>query len=179
MALVALLKGVNVGGHRTFRPSALSKELAHLEVVNVGGAGTFVVRKPIARMDLREEIRRRVPFEVEVMICSGNEILRLVSSEPFAGDASRSDIVQFVSVMAKRRVPSFALPLTLPTEGDWCLKVFACQARFVVGVHRREMKAIGCLGHLEKVLGTPLTTRSWSTILTIARILRSPRAATA
>ena len=37
------------------------------------------------------------------------------------------------------------------------------------------MKAIGYLGQLERVFGVPVTTRSWSTILTIARILRPER----
>ena len=46
MALVVFLRGVNVGGHRTFRPSQLVKELADFDVVNIGAAGTFVVRKP-------------------------------------------------------------------------------------------------------------------------------------
>ena len=45
MALVAPLRGVNVGGHRTFRPSILARELGDYDVVNVGAAGTFVVRK--------------------------------------------------------------------------------------------------------------------------------------
>ncbi len=46
MAVVVFLRGVNVGGHRTFRPSLLAKELHDYDVVNVGAAGTFVVRKP-------------------------------------------------------------------------------------------------------------------------------------
>jgi hypothetical protein len=34
------------------------------------------------------------------------------------------------------------------------------------------MRAIGYLGQLEKVFGVPVTTRSWSTILAVARILK-------
>ncbi len=36
MALVILLRGVNVGGHRTFRSAALARELQHLDAVNIG-----------------------------------------------------------------------------------------------------------------------------------------------
>ena len=46
MSLVVFLRGVNVGGHRTFRPSILARELSAYGVLNVGAAGTFVVRKP-------------------------------------------------------------------------------------------------------------------------------------
>ena len=38
MALVVFLRGVNVGGHRTFRPTVLAKQLRHLDAVNIGAA---------------------------------------------------------------------------------------------------------------------------------------------
>jgi hypothetical protein len=41
MALVVFLRGVNVGGHKAFRPSALAGALADFDVVNVGASGTF------------------------------------------------------------------------------------------------------------------------------------------
>jgi hypothetical protein len=45
MALVVFLRGVNVGGHRTFRRSTLTEQLKHLDAVNIGAAGTFVIRQ--------------------------------------------------------------------------------------------------------------------------------------
>ena len=59
MALVVFLRGVNVGGHRTFRPSILARELSDYDVVNVGAAGTFVVRKPGSRATFRAELLRK------------------------------------------------------------------------------------------------------------------------
>ena len=56
MALVVFLRGVNVGGHRTFRPSLLAQELKQYDVVNVGAAGTFVVRRPGASSRFRTEL---------------------------------------------------------------------------------------------------------------------------
>jgi hypothetical protein len=43
MALVVFIRGVNVGGHRTFRPSILAGELSDYGVVNVGAAGTIAI----------------------------------------------------------------------------------------------------------------------------------------
>src|SRR5262245_30440837 len=173
MALVVLLKGINVGGHRRFRPSVLAKQLKRFDVVNIGATGTFVVRKPVSQAKLRAEILRRLPFEAEVMICRGSDVLRLASGDPFAGQPSTPDVIRFVSVLAKRRPPSSRLPLELPSNGRWCLRVLSHQDRFVLGLHRREMRAIGYLGQLEKVFGAAATTRSWSTLLAIARILKS------
>jgi len=172
MALVAFLKGVNVGGYRTFRPSVLANELRRFDVVNVGAAGTFVIRNKVSPVTFRSEMMRRLPFETEVMICNGADIVRLVTDDPFGGQRSAPTIVQFVSVLAKRRSPSSTVPLNFPREGRWCLKVVTCQGRFVCGLYRREMKAVRYLGQLEKVFGVPVTTRSWNTILAIVRILR-------
>ena len=55
MALVVLLRGVNVGGHRTFRPTTLAEQLKHLDAANIGAAGTFVIRRPVTRAQLRAE----------------------------------------------------------------------------------------------------------------------------
>jgi len=49
MALIVLLRGINVGGHRAFRPKLLAQDLGRFDVVNIGAAGTFVVRKPGVR----------------------------------------------------------------------------------------------------------------------------------
>ncbi len=173
MALVVFLRGVNVGGHKTFRPSVLTNQLRRFDVVNVGAAGTFVVRKRVGRAALLAELRRRLPFETDVMICGGDDILRLASEDPFAGQPSTANIVRFVSVMAKRRQPAPAVPLNLPDDGQWSLRVVGCRDRFVCGVYRREMKAIRYLGQLDRIFGTPVTTRNWNTIQAIARILKT------
>src|SRR5438034_4080573 len=83
MALVVFLRGVNVGGHRTFRPSILAKELSNHDVVNVGAAGTFVVRKPGSRAKFRAALLLKLPFEAEVVLCEGRDLMRLEMENPF------------------------------------------------------------------------------------------------
>ena len=171
MALVVLLRGVNVGGHRTFRPATLAKQLNHLDTVNIGAAGTFVVRAPITKTRLRAELVRRLPFEAEIMICEGRDILRLLSCDYFVGQPDRRDIIRFVSVLSRKPRQAPSTPMTLPARGTWQLKILATDGRFVVGLHRRQMKAIGYLGKLDGLFGAPATTRSWSTIAAIGRVL--------
>jgi hypothetical protein len=102
VSLVVFLRGVNVGGHRTFRPTTLAEQLKHLDAVNVGAAGTFVIRRPVTRAQLRAELARRLPFDAEIMICPGREIVRLMSRNHFANQPVRPDIVRFVSILSKR-----------------------------------------------------------------------------
>ena len=171
MSLVAFLRGVNVGGHRTFRPTVLARKLKHLDVVNIGAAGTFVIRKPITRTQLRAELARRLPFDTETMICQGREIIRLTSPDPFARQPRRPDIVRFVSILSRRPRLEPSMPLSVPSSGRWLLKILARQDRFVLGVYRRHMKVIGYLGKVDALFGVPVTTRNWNTLCAVAKVL--------
>src|SRR5256885_12364278 len=171
MALVVFLRGVNVGGHRTYRPSILARELSDYDVVNVGAAGTFVVRKPGPRAKFRAALLKRLPFETEVMLCDGRDLLRLEMENPFEAEHSRPDIVRFVSILSKAGVPP-SIPITLPPSGEWLVRVIASRDQFVFGVYRRHMKTIGYLGRIDKLFGVPATTRNWNTILAVVSILK-------
>ena len=171
MALVVLLRGVNVGGHRTFRPTTLVEQLKHLNAVNIGAAGTFVIRKPISQAQVRAELERRLPFEAEVIICKGREIARLMSREYFADQPVRPDIVRFVSVLSRRPRSAPSMPMSFPSSGTWLLRILARDNQFVVGLYRRHMKAIGYLGTLDRLFGVPVTTRNWNTMTAITRVL--------
>jgi uncharacterized protein (DUF1697 family) len=172
MALVVFLRGINVGGHRTFRPSILARELSDYGVVNVGAAGTFVVRKPGPRAKFRAELLRKLPFEAEMVLCNGRDLMRMEMENPFGTELSRPDIVRFVSILSKAdRVPA-SIPFTLPPRGEWFVRVIASKKRFVFGEYRRHMKTIGYLGQIDKLFGVRATTRNWNTIIAIVLILK-------
>jgi uncharacterized protein (DUF1697 family) len=171
VALVVFLRGVNVGGHRTFRPTTLVEQLKHLDAVNIGAAGTFVVRRPVTQARLRAELARRLPFDTEIMICQGREIAGLISQDHFAGQPVRPDIVRFVSVLSRRPSSPPSMPMIFPPGGRWLMKILARDNRFVFGVYRRHMKVIGYLGSFDRLFGVPATTRNWNTITAIARAL--------
>lgn len=175
MALVAFLRGVNVGGHRAFRPSVLAQELAGYDVVNVGAAGTFVIRRPITRAQLRAELARRLPFAAQVMICEGRELFALEADDPFRKAPHGRDVVRFVSVMARRPRLVPTMPIRLPREGAWLLRILARQNRFLVGVYRRQMRAISFLGMIDRLFGVVVTTRNWNTITSVIKVLRDRR----
>src|SRR5215468_4836249 len=116
MTQVVFLRGVNVGGYKTFQPSVLAKQLKDCDVVNIGAAGTFVVRNPISQSNLRSELRRRLPFEAEIIICTGREIIAATALNPFSGQPTGPDIVHFVGVLAKRPRGLPELPLNMPED---------------------------------------------------------------
>jgi uncharacterized protein (DUF1697 family) len=196
MAQVVFLRAVNVGGTNRCQPALIAKQLAKFDIINIGAVGTFVVGAKVNESILRAAIARKLPFKCEIMICPAREIIKLASKDPFAGQPAGPNITRFVSVAAeplRARIRSdshqtsnlksakgrirrgepqtFDLPLSLPSDDDWLLKVIAIQGRFVLGLYRREMKAISYLGKIEKLLGVPVTTRNWNTIQKIVEIL--------
>jgi uncharacterized protein (DUF1697 family) len=173
MALVALLRGVNVGGHRTFRPSLLARELSDFDVINVGAAGTFVVRKPGPRSKFRNALLGKLPFQAEVALCDSRDFLRIETENPFGNEPSHPDLVRFVAVLTKAAHVRVALPVSFPPDGDWLVRVIAADGQFVFGTYRRHMKTIGYLSRLDKLFDGPATIRNWNTILAVTRILKT------
>jgi uncharacterized protein (DUF1697 family) len=174
MPCVVFLRAVNVGRANRCQPAAIAKQLSKFGVVNIGAVGTFVVRKNVSQSTLRAAIAKKLPFKSEIMICPAHDIIKLASKDPFSRQPSGPNITQFVNILAKRLPSLPSLPISLPSDGDWLLKVIAIENRFVLGLYRRQMKAISYLGKLEKLLGIPATTRNWNTIQKIVKILRSP-----
>lgn len=172
MALVAFLRGVNVGGHRTFRPSLLAQELIAFDVVNVGAAGTFVARRPGSRAKFRAALLERLPFATEVVLCDGRDLVRLEAENPFRDERSRPDVVRFVSILARAGGIRASLPVTFPPGGNWLVRVIGSEGRFVFGTYRRDMKTIRYLGQVEKLFDVPATTRNWNTIAAVVRVLK-------
>ena len=171
MASVVFLRAINVGGANRCKPAQLVKQLPKFDIVNIGAVGTFVVRENVDDSVLRSVIAKKLPFKCEIMICSAKAILDVARKDPFARQPSGPEITRFMSVLHKRPGKLPALPLCLPSPDDWLLKIIAIPSQFVLGIYRREMKAISYLGKIEKILGAAATTRSWNTIEKVVQIL--------
>jgi uncharacterized protein (DUF1697 family) len=170
MALVVFLRGMNVGGHRRFRPSMLAAELSRYDVLNIGATGTFIVRKPGSRAKFRSELLRKLPCETEVFFCDSRDLLKLETENPF--QAAPADAVRFVSILSRtpRRMPR--LPISFPADGEWYVRLVGSKGRFVFGIYRRHMKTIGYLGQVDKLFGVPITTRNWNTMMAVVQLLK-------
>ena len=172
MPSAVFLRAVNVGKANRCQPASIAKQLSRFAAVNIGAVGTFVVRKDVSESALRAAIAKKLPFKCEIMICPARDIIKLASKDPFVRQPSGPDITRFVNVLAKRVRSRPHLPLSLPSDDDWLLKIIAIQGRFVLGLYRRQMKAISYLDKIEKLLGVPITTRNWNTIQKVAETLR-------
>lgn len=171
MASVVFFRAVNVGLHQRFQPGALAKELAALGVVNVGAAGTFVVRENISATKLQGEILRRLPFKPELMICPAREVLALADGELFGKMPAGKDVTAFVSVMQKAPPSAARLPADYPEGGKWEIRIAASVGRFILSFRRPGVKDLYTNAVVEKHFGGAATTRNWNTMTAIHKIL--------
>ena len=177
MASVVFFRAVNVGGHQKFQPSVLAKQLSEFGVINLGAAGTLIVREHVSPTKLQAEIFRRLPFQPELMICSAREVLELARGEPFGEPPGGKNVQRFVSVLKKVPRPTPPLPLEQPAGGKWELQVVAIVGKFALSFRRPGPKDVYPNAVIEKQLGIPATTRNWNTIETICDLLKKPTSA--
>ena len=169
MSSVVFFRAVNVGGHQRFQPGELAKELAEFGVVNIGAAGTFVVRENVSQAKLRDEILRRLRFKPELMICPAREVLELVRGNWFGDLPARKDLGRFVSVLQKAPRANPPLPIKQPAGAKWEVWVVAITGRFALSIRRLGQTYSNAV--VEKHLGIPATTRNWNTIEVICEVL--------
>jgi uncharacterized protein (DUF1697 family) len=174
--LIVFLRGINVGGHRTFRPSVLARELGAYDVLNVGAAGTFIVRKPGSRSKFLAELRRRLPFAAEIAFCDAGELSQLEVENPFGPEPPAQDVVRFVSILSKPSRRTLSLPIAIPQGGAPFVRIIGSKDRFLFGVYRRHMRTIAYLGRIDELFGVSATTRSWTTIISLLELLKAVNA---
>jgi len=173
MSSVVFMRAVNVAGHKAFRPSLLAKEIAHLGVINVGAAGTFIVPGRVAQKAIRAEFVRRLPFEAELIFCRGSDLLEMAASNPFP---DVKDLRRFVTTMSRLPEEVPELPLCHPVGERWEVKIIGVSGVFALSLWRRLGKSfVDPTGVVEKSLGVRATTRNWNTILKISDILTTQR----
>jgi uncharacterized protein (DUF1697 family) len=171
MSSVVFFRAVNVGGHQKFQPGKLAKELAEFGVVNIGAAGTFIVREKVSEAKLQNEILRRLPFKPELMICPARDVLALARGNWFDDAPAGKDVGRFVSVLQKAPRAKTPLPIEQPAGPKWEVRVVAITGRFALSVRRLGQTYSNAV--VEKRLGVPATTRNWNTIESIREVLET------
>jgi uncharacterized protein (DUF1697 family) len=174
VAHVVFLRAANVGGKNVFRPAQLAASLAHLGAVNIGAAGTFVIRDKASVAAIRRELVRRLPFECHIGIRPANEIIDLVRSDPFAGVRFARDLRGWVAVLGGKPKSQPTLPMMFPKGKAWSVRFERLEGPFALGLFQRQPKGFVFPSNaVESALGVPATTRWWETFGRIAAVIES------
>ncbi len=168
MRYIALLRGINVGGHQV-KMDALRRHFAALDLANVGSyiqtGNVFFdsdeTDKAALRSRIEAHLRTTLGYEVATCLRTVDEFAALMVREPFAGIDLQPDMRFSVSFLAEAVAVETTLPYKTP-KGDFELVGMTPNELFVVW-HLADGRPGNGYGHLEKRYGVPATTRFWHT----------------
>ncbi len=173
-AIIAFLRGINVGGHKKVPMAALKKAFEAMgfrDVRTVLASGNVIFEAPgkDPRLDLAiaRGLEKAFGFPVKVVIRTVGELRALVASDPFKGVPSGPDVKLYVTFLAQEKPGLSGLRPPSSAKGVRIVRVAPGEIFSVVtlspGVGTPELMAF-----LEKAVGHEVTTRNWQTVIKLA-----------
>jgi uncharacterized protein (DUF1697 family) len=174
---VALLRGVNLGGHKMVPMAELRAMLADLGCTDPrtllqSGNAVFGARtREVAGLDRRLEaaLRDRLGIDVTCFIRTAAEWRRLIAANPFAAEARDDPGHLLVFALGQTPAPSGVAALRDAIRGRERMHADGAQLYVVYpdGVGRSKFTH----GVIEKQLGTRGTGRNWNTVRKLAALV--------
>jgi uncharacterized protein (DUF1697 family) len=179
-AHVALLRGINVGGHRKLPMADLRALLEHLGYGDVAtyiqsGNAVFTTNaeEPVIVEAVSAAILARFGFEVPVIVRTRDELAAIAASHPFesaqAGRGETDETKLHVTFLAEApdrvRLPGLDAATFAPDEV--ALDGRELYIHYAEGAGRSKLTTDA----VERALGTSATARNWRTVRRLAEML--------
>jgi uncharacterized protein (DUF1697 family) len=172
---VALLRGVNVGGHRRVPMATLRtvfERVGHADVATYIASGNVVFDSPKRAIraladELEIAILEEFGFEVDVVVRSATEMASVVAQNPFRKAAAVPKELLYVAFPTR---PIAGADLAI--DRSFAPDEFSL-SRFAIYLHRpagfsQPTKLTDAF--LANVAGSPVTTRNWTTVTKLAEL---------
>jgi uncharacterized protein (DUF1697 family) len=175
---IALLRGINVGGHRLIKMADLK---AMFEALGFGGVQTYIQSGNVVfqadeteaplRQRIEQQIAATCGFPVTVALRTHDELARVITACPFAPDALAEGEHLYVALLAETPastgIERMLASKTAPDE-------FRVLGREVYLLYRQSMReTLLTNGLIESRLGVLATSRNWRTLTTLAAMSQS------
>ena len=174
---VALLRGVNVGGHAKIGMAALRKliaDLGHTEVRTYVQSGNVVFRSAderptVLECAIEERIKQDLGVSTTVLLRSADEIARVAANNPFLereDDAAKLHVAFLADEPDPDRAARFEPPPGQPEE--LALAGRELYLRYPNGSGRSKLNN----AYIERRLGVAATNRNWNTVTKLRDLAR-------
>lgn len=170
MTYVALIRGLNVGGHAVIRMDALKALFAEQgfpDTVTVGTSGNVMFQfsgsAETAVRRIEAALAKVLVREVHVLVRSRDDLRRLVASDPFKGVKTTPNAKLVVTFLEGE--PKVALKLPYVEENARIVMITDGAA---FSTYERGAKGAAFMGILEKAFGKSITTRTWDVVRKLA-----------
>jgi uncharacterized protein (DUF1697 family) len=171
---VALLRGINVGGHHKVPMAGLSQAIRTLgfdNVTTILNSGNVIFTSSLTREEELEDLLANhletvFGFPIPVLIRRSTVMLDLISNNPFRQIELTRDTRLYISFLKEEPACALALPWT---SDDGTYQILEVREKTICSV--LDLSATQTpkgMDSLEKLFGKNITTRNWNTILRIA-----------
>jgi uncharacterized protein (DUF1697 family) len=177
MKLVALLKGVNVGGNRKISMPelrSLTEDLGFAEVKTYINSGNLIfesgkIKKAQAGKILDQAIVKQFGFPVDLIVRSAAQWRKIVRENPFRLRAKESPKSLHLGLSKLRLAPGVAAALTAKASHGEKIRVVgeAIWIEFLAGVGKSKLTP----RVIDQAAGSPVTLRNWNTVLKLHEML--------
>lgn len=169
---IALLRGINVGGHHKVPMAELKIILQKMKLTQVrtllnSGNIIFESDLDISGIDLeallQSTLAKHFEFPIPVMLCEKTVMDELVQMDPFNNIEVTKDTRLYVSFLKE----SSELELKMPwTSDDGTFTIIAYNGKIICSLlDLTQTKTVKGMDSLEKLFGKDITTRNWNTVL--------------
>jgi uncharacterized protein (DUF1697 family) len=173
----AFLRGINVGGHRRVTMQRLGgafESLGFKDVRTLLASGNVLFRAPAAnraRLVRRIEAGLRKTFgdDISVIVRNRDELQALADLNPFKRIQVTPRTRLFITFLPERPRTRLKIPYLSPDKSFRILRLTAGEACSVLTLGPQWSRNLRQMDILEKEFGKKITTRSWSTVLRLAR----------
>lgn len=171
---VALLRGINVGGHHKVPMADLRKEMETLgfrNVITLLNSGNVIfeaTEQPPETMEsnIASHLEVVFGFPIPILLREAGEILEFIEHDPFRGIEVTKDIRLYVTFLKQAPETDIALPWT---SDDQSYRILDIRNRAIFSVLDVSVtKTPKGMDKLDKLFGNDITTRNWNTIHRIA-----------
>ncbi len=173
---IALLRGVNIGGHKKVAMADLRALLSRLgfedpqSLLQSGNLAFRGKQQSIATLEqvLESEIKKRLSVETMVFIRTAKDMQTVVSGNPFPGEAERDPGHLAVMFLRSAPAPADVKALQKSHPGPEVLRSEGRQA--YVTYPNGFAKTRLTLPVIEKALKSKGTGRNWNTVVKLASV---------
>jgi uncharacterized protein (DUF1697 family) len=174
---VALLRGINVGGHKPVPMDRLRRAFEALGFRNVKtllASGNVLFETPSTNAaalvkKIEAKLEQTFGHEIGTIVRTLGELQKLAGLDPFKGIKVTPATRLFVTFLSEEPNSSLTIPYVSPDKNFRILRVTGGEVCSVLVVGPQLAKNMHWMGMLEKEFGKKITTRSWNTVVRVLK----------
>lgn len=164
---IALLRGINVGGHRLIKMKDLSEYFTAMGFADVKTyiqSGNVFLKSPendpkALRLKIEKELEKVLGYAVPVVLRTKSEMQKIVEKHPFPPAAFHQEIKLYVSFLSD--IPEKSKKEALMALNNDKESLIVQEEELYCFVAKDLAKPLFSNNYIEKKLGVLATTRNW------------------